>query len=96
MTPSRVSAIFTNTQRTQECKQEQTLEIINSYIAYNKRFSSIIKKEKQIFEGAVDHAAKLATFGFGQAKFQDSDVREFAAKALGNAYQSQTFGEIMG
>jgi hypothetical protein len=96
LTPSRLSAVFTNTQRTQECKQEQALEIINSYIAYHKRLSSIIKKEKQIFEGAVDHATKLATFGFGQAKFQDNDVREFAAKALGNAYQPQAFGEIMG
>ncbi|KAG1008543.1 hypothetical protein G6F27_006398 [Rhizopus arrhizus] len=39
-------------------------------------------EDREIFEGAIDQAAKLATFGFGQAKFQDNDAKELATKAL--------------
>ncbi|KAG1053289.1 hypothetical protein G6F43_004619 [Rhizopus delemar] len=37
-------------------------------------------KDKEIFDGTIDQAAKFATFGFGQAKFQDNDARDYATK----------------
>ncbi|KAG1544513.1 hypothetical protein G6F47_005389 [Rhizopus delemar] len=39
-------------------------------------------EDKEIFDGIIDQAAKLAMFGFGQAKFQDNDARDYATKAL--------------
>ncbi|EIE75425.1 hypothetical protein RO3G_00129 [Rhizopus delemar RA 99-880] len=39
-------------------------------------------EDKEIFDETIDQAAKLATFGFGQAKFQDNDARDYATKTL--------------
>lgn len=38
---------------------------------------------KDILQRATDKGKMLATFGFGQAKFQDDDAKEFATRALG-------------
>lgn len=55
---------------------EQLLHYLQQKIQFNN------KEDKQVFGGAVAQAEKLVTFGFGQAKFQDNDVKGFPTKAL--------------
>ncbi|KAG1169724.1 hypothetical protein G6F49_000077 [Rhizopus delemar] len=58
-----------------------TFHIINNIYKYseNTRIWLNNEEDKNSFEGA----AKLTTFGFRQARFQDNDVKGFATKAIG-------------
>jgi hypothetical protein len=73
--PTKLSPPSISTQRTLEYRQEQLL-----YLQGKAQFEN--SEDKEIFDGTIDQAAKLAIFGFGQAKFQDNDARDYATKAL--------------
>ncbi|KAG1179264.1 hypothetical protein G6F70_008616 [Rhizopus microsporus] len=63
-------------------KQEQRQKYTSGFFIYKEKIQFENPKVKDIFDGTIDQAAKLATFGFGQAKFQDNGVRDYATKAL--------------
>ncbi|CEI98776.1 hypothetical protein RMCBS344292_12876 [Rhizopus microsporus] len=81
-TPTKLSSPCISTQRALEYRQEQRQKYTSGFFIYKEKIQFENPKVKEIFDGTIDEAAKLATFGFGQAKFQDNGVRDYATKAL--------------
>lgn len=59
-----------------------TTEIYEQLVYLRDKIGFTNPEDKEIFDGAIDQSAKLATFGFGQAKFQDNDAKEYVTRAL--------------
>ncbi|CEJ01593.1 hypothetical protein RMCBS344292_15616 [Rhizopus microsporus] len=59
-----------------------TTEIYEQLLYLQGKIQLENPEDKEIFDGTIDQAAKLATLGFGQAKFQDNDARNYATKAF--------------
>lgn len=76
-----VSNIYKYSENTRVQSRAST-EIYEQLQYLQQRIQFNNEEDKQIFDGAMDQTAKLAIFGFGQAKFQDNDAKEFATKAL--------------
>jgi hypothetical protein len=76
---------FINTQKTLGSKHEQaraSTELYELLDDIKEKINFENEETAQKFATAMEQAAKLAVYGFGSAKLQDQEAREYATKAL--------------